>query len=182
MTNTRALTLTTLLLTALAGACASTPASTTATTAATTATTAATPAPGCMMPDICPMQVEGTTVSEADVDGGASLIFVTTGDVAALRGRVVKMAAMHASHASGGMMGGGMHHGMKGGGMSPGMKMGQGAMGPMPAATATATDSEGGATLTLTATDPATLPALREHVRARATHMQSGACAMKPAT
>lgn len=176
MTTTRALTLTTLLLTALAGACASTPAAT------TTATTTATPAPGCMMPDICPMQVEGTTVSEADVDGGASLIFVTTGDVAALRDRVVKMAAMHTSHASGGMMGGGMHHGMKGGGMSPGMKMGEGAMGPMPAATATATDSEGGATLTLTATDPATLPALREHVRARATHMQSGACAMKPAT
>jgi hypothetical protein len=59
------------------------------------------------------------------------------------------------------------------------MNMG-GGMGPMPAATAAATDSEGGATLTLTATDPATLEALRQHVRARAAHMQSGACATKP--
>jgi hypothetical protein len=173
MQITRALTLTSLLLAAalgvLAGACASTP-------DATATTASATHAEGCMMPDSCPMQVEGTTVSEVDVDGGASLVFVTTGDVAVLRDRVTKMAAMHQSHAAGGGMGGMGGHGA----MSPGMKMGMGKMGPMPAATATATDSEGGATLTLTATDGATLEALREHVRARATHMQSGACAMKP--
>jgi hypothetical protein len=59
-----------------------------------------------MMPGICPMQVEGTTVTEADVDGGASLVFVTTGDVAVLRDRVTKMAAMHQSHAAGHMQSG----------------------------------------------------------------------------
>ena len=168
MTITRLLTLTTLLLT-MASACASTPDATT--------TSAATPR-GCMRPDTCPMLIKDTTVTVVDVDGGARLEFVTTGDVAGLRDRVTAMAARHDSHGGMGAMGG---HGM-GRGMGPGMKMGAEAMGPMPASTAVAADSDGGATLTLTATDAATVEALRHHVHARAVHMQSGACSMKAGT
>jgi hypothetical protein len=36
----------------------------------------------------CPMKVEGTTVRAADVEGGASLVFTTSGDAAELRKRV----------------------------------------------------------------------------------------------
>jgi hypothetical protein len=171
MTITRLLTVTTLLLT-MASACASTP------DAASTTTSAATPR-GCMMPDTVPMLIKGTSVTVVDVDGGARLEFVTTGDVAGLRDRVTAMAAKHDRHGGMGAMGGhGMGHGV-GHGMGPGMKMGAEAMGPMPASTAVAADSDGGATLTLTATDAATVEALRVHVHARAVHMQSGACSMK---
>ena len=163
MTITRLLTLTTLLLT-MASACASSP-------AAPSTSTAAAPQHSCMMPDTCPMLIKGTTVTVVDVDGGARLEFVTTGDVAGLRDRVTAMAAKHDSHGGMGAMGG---HGM-----GHGMKMGAEAMGPMPASTAVAADSDGGATLTLTATDAATVEALRVHVHARAVHMQSGACSMK---
>ena len=44
----------------------------------------------------CPMQLEGVTVKANDVEGGAQLVFSTTGDVAELRRRVAHMAEMHA--------------------------------------------------------------------------------------
>lgn len=50
---------------------------------------------GCSMANDCPMLLEGTTLKAADVEGGASLTFTTTGDVAALRERVHKLAEMH---------------------------------------------------------------------------------------
>jgi hypothetical protein len=47
----------------------------------------------------CPMMVEGTTVRAEDVEGGASLVFTTTGDVAELRSRVHQHAEKMASGA-----------------------------------------------------------------------------------
>jgi hypothetical protein len=48
-----------------------------------------------MMDGICPMSVQGTTVTASDIDGGIALTFVTpTGDVSELRRRVHRMAEM----------------------------------------------------------------------------------------
>ena len=56
-----------------------------------------------MMGDMCPMQVPGTTVTSADVEGGVALVFTTrTGDAAELRQRVRRMAEMHNHHHAGG--------------------------------------------------------------------------------
>lgn len=43
----------------------------------------------------CPVTVAGTSVSVEDTTNGASLVFVTTGDVAEVRRRVTAMASMH---------------------------------------------------------------------------------------
>jgi len=108
---------------------------------------------GMAMADMCPMQVPGTTVAAADVDGGIELIFATSGDVSELRRRVTHMAEMHnQEHASGGMM--------------------------MPAATASAEDAAGGARMILRPADPAQLDALREHARTHAEKMTRGECPM----
>jgi hypothetical protein len=50
------------------------------------------------MAGMCPMQVEGTSATAEDVEGGAALAFTTTGDVAELRRRVAHMADMHNRH------------------------------------------------------------------------------------
>lgn len=144
-----------------------------------------------MMGDMCPMQISGTTVTSADVEGGVALAFTTsTGDVAELRQRVRRMAEMHKHrHATGGMMmeghgagGAASEHdhgaaakpGHEGGGRG-GMMMG-GMM--MPGATASVEDSEGGARLILRPKDPGRLEALREHARMRADRMAHGECPM----
>jgi hypothetical protein len=145
-----------------------------------------------MMGDMCPMQVPGTTVTSADVEGGIALVFTTsTGDVAKLRQRVQRMAEMHNHHhVAGGMMMGGHgvggatdehEHGADagpghGGGGRGGMMMGGGMM--MPAATASVEDFEGGARLILRPKDPAQLEALREQARMRAGRMARGECQM----
>lgn len=43
----------------------------------------------------CPVAVPGTSVAAQDADGGAALVFTTTGDVAAVRQRAREMARMH---------------------------------------------------------------------------------------
>jgi hypothetical protein len=48
----------------------------------------------------CPVAVAGTSVSVEDSPTGASLVFVTTGDVADVRRRVAAMASMHNEHHS----------------------------------------------------------------------------------
>jgi len=50
----------------------------------------------CSMGDDCPMMLPGVEVRADDIAGGATLTFTTSGDVAALRARVRKMADMHA--------------------------------------------------------------------------------------
>lgn len=46
----------------------------------------------------CPLEVPGTSVSVEDTAGGAALVFVTTGDAAAVRTRAQAFAAMHTKH------------------------------------------------------------------------------------
>ena len=46
----------------------------------------------------CPVSVPGTSVTVEDTAAGAALVFVTTGDTAALRKRVASMATMHNDH------------------------------------------------------------------------------------
>ena len=122
-----------------------------------------------------PMNVPGTTVSAADTANGETLVFTTTGDVAALRSRVRSMAAMHDQHHAAG----GTHDGMMGGGMTGGMMgSGKGMDGRvmMPPSTATVTDVENGASIALTPVAPADLLQLQTAVRTHAKHMQQEGC------
>jgi hypothetical protein len=135
------------------------------------------PGMGVMMGDRCPMKVPGTTVASVDVDGGASLVFVTMGDVPELRDRVRAMAEMHnRRQAGGGMMMGNKGPGEAGG--SQGLTAGE----TMPAATASADDVEGGARLVLVPTDPAQLKSLRAHTRMHADRMTRGECGPAPSS
>jgi hypothetical protein len=145
------------------------------------------------MQAMCPMMVEGTTVRAEEVEGGAALVFTTTGDVADLRRRVARMTEMHNRHQShGGMMGGPEghpegrgrgqrhEHGAPGerGPHGGGMMGGQGMMMAMIPADARVEEIEGGARVVLTPQNPAQLQALREQVRHRAERMTSGQCPM----
>jgi len=101
---------------------------------------------------MCPMHVAGATASEADVEGGAALdIKTSTGDVADLRARARKMAAM-SDQCTCPMM----------------AKM------KSTPSTATVEDIEGGARITYKPKDPNQLAALRENVRDHAQHMHAG--------
>lgn len=115
------------------------------------------------MPDhSCPMMVEGTEVSVVDTETGVGMVFTTAGDVAALRERVQRMAAMH-RQMSGDMAG---HE-----------QMGHEAM-AMPEADVEVRAVERGALLHLTPRDPAQLANLRQHARTHADQMASGRCPM----
>ena len=142
------------------------------------------------------MEVPGTTVHVAEVPGAVAIDFVTTGDVAEVRRRAVRMAEMHNQHAEGGpgMMGGGMMHGdmasgsaggpgMMGGGMTaggggPSMMGGGMMMGKMPPSQAREEELPDGARLILTPRDPKDLDALRQHASMHAMHAGQGSCPM----
>lgn len=103
----------------------------------------------------CPLQIQGTTVTASDVEGGVALAFTTHGgDVAELRERVQRMTETHHQHHSGGVMG------------------------MAPPSTAASEDIEGGARLIFTPQHPAQLEALREHARTHAARMAEGDCPM----
>ncbi len=76
----------------------------------------------------------GVQVAAVEIPGAVALEFTTTGDVASLRARVQRMAAMHdrmmgsGMHGQGGMMGSGMQGGMMGSGGMQGGMMGSGGM------------------------------------------------------
>jgi hypothetical protein len=105
----------------------------------------------------CPMMVANTTVRADDVDGGASMVFTTTGDVAQLRERVAKLAAHHNA-----------------------MQQSAGGSGMAPPSTARAEDVEGGARMIITPKSPSDLEALRTHVRDHAAGAHAGECPMGP--
>jgi hypothetical protein len=112
------------------------------------------------MEAVCPLAVPGTKVSAADTPAGAALAFTTAPEgVADLRSRVRRLAEMHTAHHAGGATGGPGGHAM------------------MPASSATAEETEGGARLVLTPKNPADAEGLRSIVRSRAERMQSGGCA-----
>lgn len=124
----------------------------------------------------CPMAVEGTTAHAEDVEGGAAVVFTTTGDVRELRQRVTRMAEMHnQDHGRG--QGHMMHrHGDQESGK--GMK-GDGMM--MPDSTARSEDVAGGTRLVFTPQAPADLPELRAHVGRHTEIMAAGRCPMMSA-
>lgn len=104
----------------------------------------------------CPVIVPGTSVTVEDTPTGAAFVFVTTGDVAAVRKSAGALAAMHAH----------------GGGPA-------GAMGMMieTPSTATESDIEGGARVAFDA-KPADVGKLQTELRTHASHLVSGSCEM----
>jgi len=121
----------------------------------------------------CPMNVPGTKVTAIDTATGEKLAFTTTGDVAALRSKVRRMAEMHNQHHAAG----GTHDGMMAGGM---MGSGKGMEGKVkvPPSSATVTDIENGASIALTPIAPADLQQLQTAVRTHANHMEKDGCGM----
>jgi hypothetical protein len=143
-------------------------------------TTASAPPPAQHEAGQCDMkEMAGAKVNATDTANGIAVEFTTSGDVAALRTHVHKMADMHngmAPHEGGemhgGMGSGEMHGGMGSGGMHEmhGMKM-------VPSR-ATVEDIDGGARIVLVPNDPAQLADLRTHVREHAAMMAKGECPM----
>jgi hypothetical protein len=134
---------------------------------------AAHPVPISGMPaSTCPADVEDTAVSQADVEGGSSLIFTTRGSsrVSELRRRVQRMAAVHDDHHRG--------DGARVVDFRPGPNPGT----RLTASTASAEDVEGGARLVLHPRDLAELDALRAEVRAQAAQLAAGSCVPLPVT
>ncbi len=111
-----------------------------------------------MMMD-CPMKLEGTSVAVADTPTGVTVSITTKNEnVAELRKRVEKMAAMHSPDAN-----------------RPSAAMKQGQMMP---GSVKYEAIENGARLTLTPKDPAKIDEFRKQVRAHVEKMQKGECAM----
>ena len=164
-----------------------------------TSTTQSAP-PAAAADPLCPVEVPGTSVTVEDTATGAALVFVTTGDAAELRRRVVAIAQMHNEHhakmgplpdgagassheghdmsGQGHDMSGHQGHDMSGKDMSgKGHDMkGHGTM-IMMHSKATATDVQNGARFELTV-GPADIGKLQSELRMHAQHLASGSCAM----
>lgn len=146
----------------------------------------------------CPFGAPDVELALADVDGGASLTAVGPTDrVQALRHMGQKMAAMHGAGSEGhGEHGGegkhGMHsehqgdgdhsahsesgsggHGMHGDG---GHAMHDGQMMDMPSVEIAVEEVDGGVRLVFTATNPADVQALRDHLTKHVAMMKEGRC------
>lgn len=105
----------------------------------------------------CPLEVSATSISVEDTTGGAALVFVTTGDVAAVRTRAQALATMHTKHDG------------------PGSALGM----MFPAEwTAAAKDIDGGARVEFTASKPEDAATVQSQLRMHAGHLSSGSCAM----
>ena len=98
----------------------------------------------------CPLLVPGTSISVEDSAQGPALVFVTTGDVAAVRTRGQALATMHNAH-DGAPEAMGMMFGAK--------------------SNASAADIEGGVRITFTPSDPATADAVGNELRMHAGHL-----------
>jgi hypothetical protein len=148
--------------------------------------------------DPCPMTVPGTSVTVEDTPTGAALVFVTTGELEALRSRVGAWAEGHnAAHAAMGPLPtgdeiGGQHHHDHGhhGGGSPadhGAHDAHGASAPGEVTSlagmigihsrAAASPIEAGVRFELI-TFPDQIAAMRDELRAHARHLATGRCAM----
>lgn len=98
----------------------------------------------------CPLLVPGTSIAVEDAPGGTALVFVTTGDVAAVRTRGARLATMHNAH--------------DGAPSALGMMFSKGS-------TATASDLEGGVRVTFAPADPASAGALADELRMHGHHL-----------
>jgi hypothetical protein len=117
--------------------------------------TTAKPAPAADDPT-CPVAVPGTSVTVEDTDKGAALVFVTTGDVTAVRTHAKALADAITKHDQ------------------------ASAFASMLAtpATADAADADHGARVTLAAQKPDDVSALQSELRMHAQHLASGSCKM----
>lgn len=108
----------------------------------------------------CPLIVPGTTVSVEDAPDGAALVFVTTGDAAAVRTRAGALAKLH----------------------NDGTKSDQerGQMGAMISSKsiATATDTQTGAKVTFVAPTAGDAGQLQDELRMHAHHLTGNTCKM----
>ncbi|CAN5906033.1 hypothetical protein BH11MYX3_BH11MYX3_10790 [soil metagenome] len=107
------------------------------------------PAPAADDPS-CPLLVAGTSITVEDTAAGPSLVFVTTGDVAAVRTRGAALAAMHNAQEGPPMALGMM--------FSPDLK-------------ASTSEIEGGVRVTFTPTDPAKAAAVGGELRMHGSHL-----------
>jgi len=105
----------------------------------------------------CPLLVPGTSLSVEDTTGGAALVFVTTGDAAAVRTRATALAEMHTKHEG------------------P-----SGTMGMMFSAksTAKASDIANGSRVEFTAKKPEDAAAVQSELHMHGGHLSSGSCEM----
>ncbi|MGM0578844.1 MAG: hypothetical protein ACQEXJ_24185 [Myxococcota bacterium] len=116
---------------------------------------------------MCPMQVEGTQMRVQKLDDAVAMDFTTTGDVAALRDRVRKMARMHDRHADRDEMKHGGGQGHKG-------EMDMEMMEMMATTTAATEEIEGGMRLRLVPDDPDQIVPLHEMMNQHAGMMSEG--------
>lgn len=144
----------------------------------------------------CPVLVPGTSVTVEDTNDGAALVFVTTGDAAAVRKRATALAEMHTSHHA--AMG---HPGMTdndlvapntpkhdmhamhdaGSDAHAGHEMKSGGpMGTMIATHSSATVAEipNGARVVFAAGDAGSVAKLQSELRMHAVHLANGTCEM----
>jgi len=105
----------------------------------------------------CPLEVPGTSISVEDTTAGAALVFVTTGDAAAVRTRAQAFAAMHTKH--------------------DGPSSAMGMMFPAEWA-ASEKDIDGGARVEFAAAKAEDAATLQSQLRMHAGHFTSGSCAM----
>lgn len=150
---------------------------------------------------ICPVEVQGTTVQAENVEGGAALVFMTSGDVEELRERVRHYAAMQEAEgmrsAQMGMPGttappgadreeagakaaepmGDEQQGepQMGGGIAPGAG-GTAATDAMPQVNTRVEDIEGGARLIFIPMESGALDSVRTEVQDQALSMTGGEC------
>ncbi len=114
----------------------------------------------------CPLAVAGTSISAEDADGGAALVFVTTGDAAAVRARAGKLVAAHNARALDGDHLAATCHGCMADTVETPSK-------------ATASDVPGGAKVTFTTTKPDDAAGLQGMLRMHAGHLaHGGSCKM----
>ena len=118
----------------------------------------AAPAPAAPATDdpTCPLVVPGTTVSVEDAPDGAALVFVTTGDAAAVRVRAGALARLHNDHGTGDRMGAMIHA----------------------TSIATATDIDHGARVTFVAPTASDIGQLQDELRMHAHHLTGNTCKM----
>jgi hypothetical protein len=134
----------------------------------------------------CPVLVNGTSVTVEDTDTGAALVFVTTGDAAAVRTRARALADAHNAHhakMAAPAEGAPDPHAGHGGGSAADPHAGHGAAGQTSSmgtmisthSTAAMTELPTGARVTFTAHDPA---AIQTELRMHAQHLAGGSCVM----
>jgi hypothetical protein len=116
------------------------------------------PAPGPAGDPTCPLEVPGTSIAVEDTPDGGALVFVTTGDVAAVRTRVTALSDAHD------------HRGTA-----------HGDLAAMFATSATTTVGEvpNGARVTFKPTKPDDLAALQGELHMHAGHLSGGSCRMQ---